>query len=435
MVVKYKIQDYVRYIGILRTLRRNIRLQTSELQTIQERKLKATLNRAYQNVPFYKRLFDSTGVKPDDIKTIDDLSMIPTVTKSQIRDAETEVIAQNVDLNNCIEHRTSGSTGTPLSLLITKEDTLYARAGYDRARMENGFRLFRDTRLLVSTPDVIPKGKMLHERLGIGRIEGCNIFEPLDVQVSVLQRTKPDVISGYPSAIRLLAKAMQERNIQGIRPRLISTASEFLDPATRSFIGSVFGTEVFDVYGAYEGGCLAWECSEHRGYHMNMDTVIMEFVDENGERVAAGERGEVVVTSLHSRAMPIIRYRLRDFAIPTDEECPCGRGGYLMKEIEGRCDDLIQLRDNRVISPRLLTTLVTDVPGVEEFQVIQERKDEISIYVVKKDGFEDSMIFDGIGAQFKKAFGNAIDIQTEIVKEIAREKSGKFRVVISRLAD
>jgi phenylacetate-CoA ligase len=399
---------------------------------MQERKLEAILNHAYQNVPFYKGLFDSAGVKPGDIKTVNDLSKIPTVTKSEIRNAGREITAKNVDLNNCVEHRTSGSTGTPLELLFTKEDTLYATATYDRARVENGLRLYRDSTLIVGF-QYIPKGKTLYQRLGIRRREGCNIFDSMDVQLSVLQRAKPDVILGYPSGIKLLAKAMQERDVKGIYPRFISTASEVLDPDTRKFVSSVFNAEIFDVYGAYETGCMAWECSEQRGYHMSMDTVIMEFVDKNGERVAPGERGEVIVTNLHSYAMPIIRYRIGDYAIPTDEECPCGRGGYLIKAIEGRCDDFIKLPGGQSISSLGLTTIMEFVAGVEEFQIVQEKKDELTIYVVKKEGFEDSVICNQIDDEFKKVLGKDINTKPEIVREIARERSGKLRAVISKL--
>lgn len=428
------ITNYLRYLKILHTLRNNVWLKTSELEAIQEKKLRAILNHAYRNVPYYHRLFDSVGVKPDDIRNIEDLSKIPIITKSQLKNANKEIIARNVDLNNCVECKTSGSIGMPLTLLFSKEDTPYAGASYERVRIENGFRLLRDVSLSVGSPYVIPKGeKKWYQHLGIHRREGLNVFEPLDTQIQILKKVKPDAMWGYPSAIKLLAKAVEEKDIKKVSPRLIFTASEVLDSETRNFINSVFNVDLFDVYGAYETGCMAWECDEHVGYHMSVDTVLMEFIDENGEHVNAGERGKVVVTNLHSFAMPIIRYEIGDFAIPTDEECSCGRGGYLMKAIEGRCDDFIKLPGNKVASPPILWSMMKSISGIAEFQVVQEKEDEIVVYVVKMEGAEDSTIFEGIDTEFKKVLGNNVDIKPKIVKEIAREKSGKLRSVISRL--
>lgn len=425
--------NYIKYLRILRTLRNNVWLKTSELETLQKRKLKTILDHAYRNVPFYHRIFDSVGVKPEDIKNYDDLSKIPITTKSQLKNAKKEIIARNVDLNNCVECKTTGSTGNPLTLLFSKEDTPYAGASYDRVRIENGFRLFRDVLLIIGSPYVIPKGKKWYQYLGILRREGLNVYEPLNTQIQICKKVKADAMWGYPSAIKILLKRVQENDIKEISPRSIFTASEVLNPETRNFINSVFNVDLFDVYGAWETGCMGWECSEHAGYHMSMDTVLMEFVDENGELVNAGEKGKVVVTNLHSFAMPIIRYEIGDFAIPTDEECSCGRGGYLIKVIEGRCDDYIKLLGDRIISPPVLWSMMKSVSGVSEFQVVQEKEDEITVYVVKIDGFEDSMIFEGIDTEFKKILGGGIFIKPKIVKEITREKSGKLRSIISRM--
>ena len=108
---------------------------------------------------------------------------------------------------------------------------------------------------------------------------------------------------GYPSAIKMLAKAVDKDILKDVSPRLIFTASEVLDNETRKYITSTFECNLFDIYGAWETGCMAWECSEHSGYHINMDTILLEVLDEDGENVSAGERGKVVVTNLHSFAI------------------------------------------------------------------------------------------------------------------------------------
>lgn len=437
------ITNYLRYLRILHTLQNNVWLKTSELEAIQEKKLRAILNHAYRNVPYYHRLFDSVGVKPDDIKTIEDLSKIPIITKSQLKNANKEIIARNVDLNNCVEQATSGSTGDPLTLLFSKEDVLYAGASYDLVRIENGFKLFRDV-LLSTTGESVTSNKKWYKHLGILRRESLNVFDSLDTQIQLLKKIKPDAMWGYPSAIKLLAKEVQEKAIKSISPRLIFTASEVFDQETRDFINSVFNVDLFDVYGSWEAGaCMAWECGEHAGYHMSMDSVLMEFLDENGERVSVGERGKVVVTNLHSYAMPIIRYEIGDFAIPTDEECSCGRGGYLMKAIEGRSKDVLVTSNGKIIVSSFVPYLfypdciyseatIKQYQKIKQFQVIQKSKNEIIVKIIKEPE-SDEEEFNYILTNFKNVFGESIDIKLIFVESIPPLPSGKSTYVISNI--
>ena len=425
------IKKAITTLKVLQALRNNMRIKTLELQKIQEKKFKILLNHAYRNVPFYRRLFDSVRMSPGDIKDYEDISNIPITTKLQFKNAKKEAIARNIDI--WVEHKTSGSTGIRLSLYFSMEDALYNRGTYERARSENGFRIFRDVLLYIGSPSIIPNKKKWYEHFEIRRKEGLSVFEPLEIQIKKLEKVKPDALWGYPSGIKLIATAIKEKEIKDISPRLIFTASELLDPKTRNFINSVFNVDLIDVYVAEEGGCMAWECKEHSGYHVNMDTVLMEFVDENGNRVNTGERGKVVITNLHSFAMPIIRFELGDFAIPTYQECPCGRPGYLIKAIEGRCDDFLKLTNNKFISPRILVPIIESIPGVSEFELVQEKIDEIFVYIVKMKEYRDTVIVEGINTELKKIFGNNISVNTKIVENIPRENSGKLRSVISRL--
>lgn len=107
----------------------------------------------------------------------------------------------------------------------------------------------------------------------------------------------------------------------------------------RDIVKKKFDLELFETYGAVEFGWLAFECNEHCGLHMTTNNMYLEIVDEEGEQVSAGEQGEIIVTGLYNRAMPLIRYRIGDLGIPSDEKCPCGRSWPLIKSIEGRIND------------------------------------------------------------------------------------------------
>jgi phenylacetate-CoA ligase len=371
-------------------------------------------------------------LKPEDIKDCKDMSKIPITTKPQIQKMKDEMVAKNI--NVWVEHKTSGSTGISLVIPSTMEDAIYSRGMYERARVENGFRILRDSLAYIFSPFLrIAETKKWHEIFGIRRKEIINVFESLDKQIEKLKKVRPDALWGYASAIRLLAKIIKEKEITGIVPRLIFTCSELLDIETRKLINSAFKVNLVDVYAAWESGCMAWECPEHVGYHINMDQVLMEFIDENGQSVKKGERGKVVITNLHSYAMPMIRYEIGDYAIPTYEECRCGRGGYLLKGVEGRCDDFIKLSDNRLVAPPIIWGTMKSISGISEFQVVQENEDEIVAYVVKLDKLSDVKVIDEIEKAFRKILGNNVSINTRFVERIGREKSGKLRSVISRI--
>ena len=425
------INTYIRPYKIFRELRKNLYLKTSGLESLQWNKFRMLLNHAYQNVPFYRSLFDKVGVRPYDIENADDIYKIPIITKSQIKNNKVDMIARNINLSACVEYKTSGSTGNMLTGFLTRDDALHVRGSYERVRSDNGFRTLRDTLLIIGSPYLIPKNKGWHQYLGIRRIKRLNVFESLDKQLEILKKAKADVVWGVPSAIRLLAKIIQEREIRGISPRLIFTVSEILNSETRNFINSVFNIEVIDVYGSWETCCLAWECHKHSGYHVNMDTALLEFLDKDGNKVKAGERGRVVVTNLNSFAMPIIRYEIGDFAIPTYKECPCGRGGYLIKGIEGRYNDFIKLSNNKLVTPTAIYSIMEHIVGVSEFQVVQEKEDEFVVYVVKKNGDGDAVIVEEINREFKKVLGDHVYISTKFVEGIGRDGSGKLRSVIS----
>jgi phenylacetate-CoA ligase len=265
--------------------------------------------------------------------------------------------------------------------------------------------------------------------LGILRKICLSVFDDTEDLLDNLSENKPDVISGYPSILRLLAKKIKEDSIRGINPRLMFTHAELLDDKTRDIINSVFGVELSDLYGCMEVGPISWQCSMHDKYHINIDYLIVEFIKDN-EIVNPGERGEIVVTGLHSFAMPFIRYKIGDFGIPIDEKCNCGRGLPLMKGIEGRIVDSIILPSGRIISPYVLTCITENIPGINRYQIIQKNKNLIILRYIKNEKFSKKTI-DKIKENYKRFLGNDIEINPVCVDELIPDKSGKFRVVKS----
>lgn len=248
----------------------------------------ALVRYAYENVPFYHRKFRSVGLKPDDVKTLDDLHKIPVTTKSEIQASLLrDLVAVNVDVDTLIRRTTSGSTGIPLATFADQRVSDFEGAVWLRALFENGLRL-RDKMVVVADPRNFPKKKNVFQRFRVMSRRYVSIFDSPEKQISLLMEYQPDVVKGYTSSLLILAELCKE--VKGkIRPRLIFTGAELLNGVSRKLISSMFGAELFDYYACSEFSLLAWECKEHHDYHINADSVIMEFVDDDGEAVASGE--------------------------------------------------------------------------------------------------------------------------------------------------
>ncbi|RLI74710.1 hypothetical protein DRP04_14375 [Archaeoglobales archaeon] len=257
--------------------------------------------------------------------------------------------------------------------------------------------------------------------------------EKIERYVQELKRFKPKFIRGYPSALFIFAKYLDENNIHDIQPKAVFTTSETLLSYQRRFIQDVFGCDVYDGYGCRDGNANAMECVEHTGYHVASEQVIMEFV-RNGEGVSE-DMGEIVVTDLHNYAMPFIRYAVGDVGTPTDETCSCGRGLPLLKSIEGRVLDIITLEDGTMLSGEALIMCISNLSvakSVKQYQIIQESESKLVVKIVKGEAYtpRDSR---NILSALRNHVGDKMDIRIEFVDNIPTTRAGKRQYVISKV--
>jgi phenylacetate-CoA ligase len=415
-------------------LKRNLRLKPYELRSLQLMKFRALVRHAYENVAFYHKKFREAGVKPDDIKSFDDFYRIPVTTKFEIQACNPkDVINRNVDVSSLIKKTTSGSTGVPLTIFVDSRVEDFHTAVWMRALFEDGLK-FRDRMVFIADPRSFPKRKSLFQHFDIIERKYISIFYSADKQIALLKEFKPDVIKGYASSLFILAKEFRDM-IREIRPRIVFSGAEVLDAASRRLISSAFGGELFDLYGCHEFNLLAWECKAHNGYHVNADSVLMEFLDNDGEAVASGEMGKVVCTGLFNYVMPLIRYELGDVAVPLNDECTCGVTLPLIKSYEGRADDFLLASDGRVISPTVFFPYpFEDVDWIRQFRVIQESRKKLVIQVAAKETLANQdKIVRNAESKIRMLFGEDMEVEFEFVEEIPRDPSGKLRKVISHV--
>jgi len=405
-----------------------------ELRKIQFKKLKAVIKHAYNNVPHYHNAFSKVGIRPDDVKNFEDLRKLPLVSKYDIQNNYKNFVTNGVDASKLPSRDTSGSTGIPLKLV---SDPYPSPGSAKYPFFECGVKL-RDNFVTIWGRATSIKWGSKFTRLWGAIRETIVPLYPEEKLINILKQIKPDVLLTFPSVLLSLSNY----DLSGINPRLIFTQGEMVTLHCRYIVKKKFNVDLFETYGSVEFGDMAFECLEHFALHIITDNVYIELLDEDGEPVSPGERGEIVVTGLHNYAMPLIRYKIGDLGVLTDEKCPCGRSWPLLKSIEGRSNDLVVLPSGRKISWLYLQRYIFYDPEfqknlfcISQYQLVQERPDQIIFKFVKGSNFDSNLLLrmkNNIENAFAK-HGEKIEVVLQLVKEIPMEKTGKRRLFISKL--
>jgi phenylacetate-CoA ligase len=415
----------------LRHLMANQWQSPQKLQELQDSKLVRLLRHSYERVPYYRRLFDSVRVKPEDIKGVKDLTRLPLTSKEELRDLpQRDILARGCDPRRCRKAVTSGSTGIPLTILYRRQDLTRINLAWGRTYFVHGVKPWHRMATFTGQRDA-PKDRSWYEYLGLMQRKVLSTWDHPDRWISELGAWQPHALSGYVMTLRLLGRAMQAQKTTGITPNVVFQTSGLLDEPSRRFLRSVFGVRIVDVFGSHEGGCIAWECATCAGYHINADMVVVEIVD-GGRLVPPGEEGEIVVTNLHSYAMPFIRYRQGDVGRLAQESPQCGRGLPLMKIIEGRLGDFIVLPSGKRLSPHPFFVALDTTAGITRWQLVQETPHRLHVKVVVAHGFS------GHGSQAARAslqaiVGEDMEVIVSEVDAIPHDPAQKFRSVRSML--
>jgi len=244
------------------------------------------------------------------------------------------------------------------------------------------------------------------------------------------RRTNPKMIFGHSHSIYILAKYLKELEVQDLRPvGIISTSMMLLGPE-RQFIEGAFGCPVTNRYGCEEVGLIACECEQHKGLHLNLDHVVVEFLREDGSVAKPGEDANIVVTDLINRGMPLIRYCVGDMGVPSDRTCACGRGHALMERVTGRQADFLKRPDGSMVAGvSLVERTLTAIPGIEQMQLVQSELHRVAVKLVKGKQFDEKSE-DALRREFRSVFGDAVAIEIQYVPLLDQTGAGKYRFSI-----
>jgi len=323
-------------------------IDRASLKKLQFSRLQESLNRCYHNVPLYRQRFDEAGLKPDDIRSLEDIVKLPVTTKADFRDNYPFGLFA-VDRKEVVRyHGSSGTTGKPTVVGYTRNDLNMWSDLVARLCMSAGARP-GDTAQISFNYGLFTGALGLHmglEKLGCGVIplSGGNT----EKQLMVMRDFGVNILIATPSYAAYLGELVQERGLRDqLQLRLGILGAEGSTESMMRKIEQSLGIIATDNYGMSEliGPGVSGECEFRNGQHIAEDHFLVEILDpETLEPVPEGEYGEIVVTSLTKECCPIIRYRTRDISRIITDPCPCGRTMHRLERLRGRSDDMLIIK-------------------------------------------------------------------------------------------
>ena len=420
-------------------------MPVEQIRELQSEKLVKQVKHVYDNVKYYRDLMDEKGVKPEDIKGIDDLHKLPFISKEDLRKSYPYGMLAT-DLKNCVRiHSTSGTTGKRVIAYYTQKDvdmwdeccaralTAAGAGDEDIVQVAYGFGLFTGGAALNG-------GSHKLGSLTLPMSSGNT-----DRQIQFMMDLKSTVICCTPSYAAYIGEVLAEKGYKPEDNHLKAGifGAEAWTEEMRRDIENKLGIKAYDIYGLTEisGPGVAFECESQTGMHINEDHFVAEIINpETGEVLPEGEKGELVFTALDKEAFPMLRYRTRDICVLTREKCSCGRTFIKMCKPMGRSDDMMIIKGVNVFPSQIEAVLLNE-GYAPNYQIVVDRvnnSDTLDVYVEMKDSDFSDKIKDmtrkekELSGAIKTMLGIKPIVHLVAPKSIARSEGKAVRVIDKR---
>ncbi len=416
----------------------------AEIQAIQSRRVRAMVEHAYRNVPFYREAMDQRGLKPRDFQTAADLARLPVIEKDYYALHLERFVAPNFAQADGLTLHSSGTSGIPRAIRHEARALFLAFASGQRRRVvfshfigrPFGYRETRFTRPL-GTAGIARRFYEEHSwtprRIDLTR----QALSPGDLSVedtaAAINQFHPDHIIGYGSYLGPLFRELHQRNIPIHRPKLITYVADTMPDADRLLIEKEFGVPVISTYQSTEIMRMGFFCEQRTGFHLSLDLMAFRVVDDENREVAPGESGHIVVSNLTNRATVLLNYKLGDIVTRGKLPCPCGRTLPMIEGIRGRSDDILRLADGRVMFGQVATEPVLAVPNVLQVQLVQQAADRFVLRAVAKPGVDKPQLSVTLASALRSKVGGTASVEVELLEVIPPDAGGKVKSVISEL--
>lgn len=395
------------------------------------------LRHARKKVPFYKdrlSFFDGVSELTESL-----WRKIPILTRQDLQQSEEQLLSTSIPPSHgaVSEIRTSGSIGRPVRVKRTETFLLFHQVFTLREHWWLDQNLKARQMVIRRVKGLKPGQVKVQGSWGppynliynTGQSVLMEITTDLETQLQNLIKYQPDYLLTYPSNLSALLHHGKFELIKQLNLSQVRTLSESVSDDLRKEVDEKLGAKLVDVYSAHEVGVMALQCPEHDHYHVQSENLLLEILRDDGTPCKSGETGQVVVTSLHNFAMPLIRYSLQDYA-EVGEPCDCGRGLPVLKRILGRTRNMVTLPDGIRRWPSVGALTIADIASVVQIQVIQHTIEDMEAKLVptrKLTNSEEQQVIQVL----QESLGYPFRIRLTYLNEIPRSQGGKFDTFIS----
>jgi len=399
------------------------------LLAYRDERLRAFVGHCAKTVPYYGKLFDRLGIKPEQIRTAEDLKQLPVLTKEEVQANHPNLLSKAVPWRRRLIVRTSGTTGSSLNFATTLDAIQQQWAVWWRYRRWHGIEpgtwhgVFGGRSVVPLTQKSPPFWR--------DNLPGRQIFfsgyhmspENLPAYVEEIRRRQLPWLHGFPSLLTLLAIHLLETDTElGYPVRLATMGAETLLPQQADLIERAFGVRPRQHYGQIEGVGNISECRQGR-LHVDEDFAAVEFLPNPD-----GPGYRILGTNLSNPATPMLRYDTKDVVMLSDAPCPCGLPGRIVQSIDGRCDDYVVLKNGTQVGR--IGRIFMHVKNIREAQVYQKQAGEVFIRVARSDGYTAQDEKDLL-REARLRLGEDAEIHVEYHDRLQRSAAGKLRLVVS----
>ena len=410
-----------------------------ETKSFQLEQLQELVKFAYEKVPYYRRVYKEKRVHPSDIKKLEDIQLLPSITKDEVRSHIDDFIPDGVDKSTLRVWVTGGTSGIPLKVY---QDLFYScmieEAFSLRQRLWTDYKQYDRKATLNRDPN-----KRTKKCWDFNNTENELILSSFDMTESnmleftrVIKDFKPRIMVGYPSALEVFGRFLIRNNITLPPLHGVFCGSEALFPGQRALIEAAYNCDMFPSYGMSERVADATECEKHCGYHISMEYGVFELLDENLEPITAPDvDGVVVGTGFHNNVMPLIRYQMFDIGTYSGETCSCGRSAPLIKEFKGRVREYFVGKSGKLMPLQLIWSGRHPVwSKIKEMQFVQESKGEITAKIVRAPNYSDEEVTRELRSEVGKIMSeDDFRIDFQFVDHMALTHRGKLNFLDQKL--
>lgn len=418
---------FIRWAAILRD---SENWDSDRIRTFQVEQLRALLSHAGKNVPYYRKLFNEHGFRPELISAPEDLRALPFLDRAIVRDHPHEFIDELLPRQSLHAQKTSGSSGVPLAIYRTQEvragflafrADFLRRIGHKPGCREVMFWNMIDLGKRKNLPFLYYGNKLILSNRHL-------TAEWLDRYSGMVRRFNPEFLLGYPSALSVFTAFLRERPVHLPKLRAVISYSEPQYDWQRELTETVFNVRGFSVYAMTEAAVMGSSCEHVPDIHISPLYGATEIVP------VAGEISEIIGTGFANTTMPLIRYRTGDLLSEVHVGCQhCGRSHLVTGNVNGRVNDFLIARGGEVI-PRLMPWIET-FPNVSHFQFFQEEPGKARLRLVRTSSYtsSDTAFIRSKLTEMLGPMKDAVDIEIVFVDDIGIPPSGKALMVEQRL--